>query len=359
MSNIKNFFRQRKKNVLKIFNKIYNHEENINTQLLYHLEYNTDEKVINKILFFNNGNILLKTKKSFSIRNAKTFQKINEHTINFYDDEILAQIIISDYEILFISAKKEKCFYFLYLKFDKKYNIIDSFYKYYKIFSRYFAYGDVKTVTGLKLNKKNTFAMICHFWSPHNDKSIYFFHIDMKNKDIILTTKINVYICFLLEVKSKNEYIINWNYYNMSIFNANNFRLKKSVPFDFKSFAEYSNKTLFVLNDKYILFLCLDKDDKSIIVYNLTDFKQISKYNLKIDLYNILYIEKNIFFSQSEYFIKKYKYDENKNEIICLGNIELKHCFCTFGKINHEYYIFYYELYEYFEVQKIEDKEEK
>ena len=361
MSNIKNFFLQRKKNVLKIFNKIYNHEENINTQILYHLDYNPEEKIIEKILFFNNGNILLRTEKSFSIRNGKTYQKINEHTINFYNDEMLDEMVLSDYEILFISAKKEKCFYFLYLKFDKKYNIIDSFYKNYKIFSRYFEGGEVKTFTGLKLNKKNTFVMISHFFSPYNDKSIYFFNINKKNKDIILTTKINVYLSFLLEVKSKNEYIIYCNYYNITILNANNFLLKKSVSFDINRFAEYSNKTLFVLNDKYILFLCLDEDDKSIILYNLTDFKQISKYKLKIDLYNILYIEKNIFFSQSESFIKKYKYDENKNEIICLGNIKLKHCFVNvnFGKINNEYYLFYHGFCSYFEIQKIEDQEEK
>ena len=72
-------------------------------------------------------------------------------------------------------------------------------------------------------------------------------------------------------------------------------------------------------------------------------------------IYQILYIDKNILFSyeksdlqglENEYYIKKYEYDEKKNKIRCLGNIEIRDVLyelyfkLQIGKLNNEYYLF-------------------
>ena len=127
--------------------------------------------------------------------------------------------------------------------------------------------------------------------------------------------------------------------------NSKNYVVRKKYKFS----AEENTK---LLNDEK--FILQGEKNGEIKIYNIDNFELIKTYiSNKINSFNDIYTFENKIFFSNEYqpvdeinhhLIKKWKYDEENNEIICYGYIKVKIGFEYILKLKNEndFYLFIY-----------------
>lgn len=309
---------------IKLYNNIITNSDKIRTKILFEEK---DDEDISQIILLNDGNFLLFNGKSdklteMKIINGQTYQKIklieyNEEEFRFLNDAILVSKNRND--ILFCNGH----FTLKYIEFDDNYNIKNSFFKSYKNKE---GYMNSSCLTLLK-NEKIVYKGSKSSYKIGEDINfglgkIYILKLDRINKDIIMEFKINVFKDIFYEIKSKNEYLVNLQKGYVSVINSNNYRTKKTFKFNI-----YEMK---LINDKFFI----EAGEKNELnLYSLDDFQLVKTFlTNKLNEISRIYTFENCFiltfesfeleFSSEEY-IKIWKFNEEKNDIISLGHFKL------------------------------------
>ena len=311
-----------KNSSMKLYNNITTNSEKIKTQTVFEEK---DDR-ISKILLLNDGNLLLFYGKDslteLKIIDGQTYQEIklikyNEEEFRFLDDAIL--ISKSRNDILFCDGH----FSLKYIEFDDNYNIKNSFLKSYKNREGYMISCCLTLLKNGKIVYKGSKSCYKHDEDINFGLAkIYILKLDKINKDIIMEFKINAFNCLFYEIKSKNEYLVSLKKDYISIINSNNYRTKKIFKFNI-----YQMK---LLNDKFFI----EAGEKNALnLYSLDNFQIVKKFltsKLKeitriytFENYYILTLEDIKLEFSEECFIKIWKFDEEKNEIISQGHFKL------------------------------------
>ena len=235
-------------------------------------------------------------------------------------NNISEAIALNKNEILFCNGY----FSIGYIEFDNEYNIKNLYYKNFK--NKYFLGS---TTLKILKNKKILYMGRKTNYMKEEENfgltKIYILHFDTIKKDFVLETKINSFVTFFYEFKTKNEFLLNIKKDFYSIVNSKNIKVKKEFKFNI-------NENIRILNDKYFIQI---RKGKEINIFNLENFQLIkSSLSNELDtIQNIYASTNNIFFTlekhfleyseDDNYFIKKWEFNEEKNEIIYLGYIKI------------------------------------
>ena len=300
----------------KIIKSFYNlkykdKELNIDKRATYKGPY------ISKILILKDGNILCVAKFTYTIFNGKTFEIIKEKELENYLKYFSYMIQLDSSHILFYDKK----FNFGVVYFDNNYTFDNA------IITSLKSDNNFLPDVGLNLLSNGKIAYIekTQFFYEYKKGKIYILNLNKKTNNIFIETIINAQANIFFEIKSKNVYLISFDENNISLLNAKNYGVIKKYNFHIE------NNMKIIKNEK---FLVQGEKNGEIKIYNLDNFKLVKSYvSNKINEFNNIYtpLNNNIFFTKecqpideiSEYYIKKYKYDEEKNEIICIGYFSL------------------------------------
>ena len=311
-----------KNSSIKLYNNITTNSDKIKTQIVFEEK---DEE-IQKILLLNDGNLLLfygdYRLTELKIINGQTYQEIklikyNEEKFSYLQDAIF--ISKSRNDILFCDGH----FTLKYIEFDDNYNIKNSFLKSYENKEGYMTSTCLTLLKNGKIVYKGSKSSYKHGEDiKFGLAKIYILKLDRINKDIILEFKINAFDCLFYEIKSKNEYLVSLKKDYISIINSNNYRTKKIFKFNI-----YQMK---LLNDKFFI----EAGEKNALnLYSLDNFQIVKKFltsKLKeitriytFENYYILTLEDIKLEFSEQCFLKIWKFDEDKNEIISQGHFKL------------------------------------
>lgn len=321
----------------RIFHNIIQNIPTLNIIHLYEYCHNYSEEI--KLLILDNGNYLISSDsfKTMKILDKNTYKIINQ--IKYIFESISALISLGKNQILFCDSK----FNIGYIEFDNDYNIINTF-------SKNFYIDDYLNSTSLKLLKNGNIVYMGSRTTCKKGEEqfglgrIYFLKFDKINNDLILQKKIKVYNPYFYQIESKNEYLINIKNNFVSVVNSNNFGVKKEFKFDI-------NFNMKLLNDEYFI----QSEQGEIKLYKLDNFELIKSITSN-HLNNILrtfVVDKNLFFTfedqkeniqKGEVFIKKWKFNEEEKNIICLGQLKINNYLYNIEKIkgSENTYLFLY-----------------
>ena len=310
-----------KNSSIKLYNNITTNSDKIKTQIVF--EEKNEE--IKKILLINDGNLLLfygdYRLTELKIINGQTYQEIklikyNEEKFSYLQDAIF--ISKSRNDILFCDGH----FTLKYIEFDDNYNIKNTFLKSYENKEGYMTSTCLTLLKNGKIAYKGSKSSYKHGEDINfGVAKIYILKLDRINKDIILEFKINAFDCLFYEIKSKNEYLVSLKKDYISVINSNNYRTKKTFKFKI-----YQMK---ILNDKFFIET---REKNKLNLYSLDNFQLVKTFltSKQKEITRIYTFEYYIFtvedieleFSE-QCFLKIWKFDEVKNEIISQGHFKL------------------------------------
>ena len=310
-----------KNSSIKLYNNITTNSDKIKTQIVF--EEKNEE--IKKILLINDGNLLLfygdYRLTELKIINGQTYQEIklikyNEEKFSYLQDAIF--ISKSRNDILFCDGH----FTLKYIEFDDNYNIKNTFLKSYENKEGYMTSTCLTLLKNGKIAYKGSKSSYKHGEDINfGVAKIYILKLDRINKDIILEFKINAFDCLFCEIKSKNEYLVSLKKDYISVINSNNYRTKKTFKFKI-----YQMK---ILNDKFFIET---REKNKLNLYSLDNFQLVKTFltSKQKEITRIYTFEYYIFtvedieleFSE-QCFLKIWKFDEVKNEIISQGHFKL------------------------------------
>lgn len=313
-------FIRMKNKLIAEYNSLFNLKKKINPKALYKI--NEDHNEIYGMAHLEGDIFALVFKDSISIRNIKTFDLIKTHKLNYFSYDSISNIIFFSPKECILSIEVGQALSFLYIQFDENYDIIKSFYKHEKIIS---VRG--RGIIQLKL-KNEDFAIISYYerYRKQNERNIiYIFTLNKTQNEITLKNNKFIESRFFIDIKNKDEYLTCIENDYISIIDSNNLESKKTFRFNYSD-----SDDVYLLNDKYIIHHSFEN---CIFLYNLENFQELKRYFFKYNkLIEISRIENNKFFAfesldleriSEEKYIKEYVYDEEKNEIVCTGIIEL------------------------------------
>ena len=312
----------------QIYNNIVNNVPNLNMTQLYQYCDDCSEDI--KILILDNGNYLIISNsfKTMKILNKNTYNIINTIRYISYFDSITSLISLGKNQILFCDSK----FNIGYIEFDNDYNIINTFSKNFNLY--YYLNSSC-----LKLLKNGN---IVYMGSRNTYKKgeeqfglgrLYFLKLDKINNSLILENEIKVYNPYIYQIKSRDEYLINIKNNFVSVVNSNNFNVKKEYKFDI-------NFNMKLLNDEY----SIQSEHGEIKLYKLDNFELIKSItsNHSNNILKIFVVDKNLFFTfegqkadilKGELFVKKWQFNEEEKDIICLGKLKIDNLLYNIEKI--------------------------
>ena len=302
-----------KKKIIKSFyNLRYKDKElNIDKRASYKDHYRS------KFLILNDGNILCVSKFTYIIFNGKTFETIKEKELENNLKHFPYMIQLDSNKILFYDNK----FNFGIVHYDDNYTFDKA------VITSLKSDNDFLPDVGLNLLSNGKIAYIekTQLFYEFKKGKIYILNINKKTNNIFIATVINAQANIFFEIKSKNVYLISNDENNVTLLNNKNYAVVKKYNF------HVENNMKILKNEK---FFVQGEKNGEIKIYNLDNFELVKSYvSNKINQFNDIYkpLNNNIFFTKecqpvdeiSEYYIKKYKYDEEKNEIICVGYFSL------------------------------------
>ena len=300
--------------IIKSFFNLINKDKELNIEKRASYKGNSPFK----FLILKDGNILCVSKFNYTIFNGKTFETIREKELesNLKFFPYITQL--DPNHILFYDNK----FNFGIVLFDDNY-IFDKA----VITSLNRENNNFLANIGLNILSNGKIAYIekTEFDYEYKKGKIYILNINPKTKNVFVTTVIEAQTNIFFEIKSKHVYLISSDSNNISLLNPNNLGIIKKYNF------HVENNMKIFKNEK---FLVQGEKNGEIKIYNLDNFELVKSYvSNKINRFYNIYnpLNNNIFFTMeyqpideiSEYYIKKYKYDEEKNEIICVGYFNL------------------------------------
>ena len=304
-----------KAKIIKSFYNVLYQTKEINIEKkLFHKERGGS---LMKVLILKDGNILC-SGNSYFILDPKKFEIIKENEIekNLKHFPKMIQLNTENSTtILFYNS----FFNFGYTCLDEKYNFSKAVLTSLNGPVNGFGYAKIELLSNGK------FVYLRKQYKNQEIKGgihqIYILSINKITNNIQIEIMINTCKNIFCEIKSKNIYLVhldNENY--ISLLNNENYAIKQKYKFS-------AEENMILLNDEK--FLVQGESNGEIKIYNTDNFELVKTYvSNKINSFlDIFVFEEKIFFSIeyqpvddiSNYIIKKWKYDEEKNEIICYG----------------------------------------